>query len=190
MLNQKLEQKGGKKSINYQAENMTVYQGLSYTDARKIALEVFRDNILKLSQEAALVARKRAEELTDAFLQKLVDQHPKFISILENPDFQFSLYDAQREYARSGEKELENILIEILVERATIDSDFLRKIFVNEAIRIAPKLTQIQLNILSLTYLINDYFDPELNSLQKLNLFLLNYITPFFTNIDTTVVDF
>lgn len=45
--------------------------GLSYTEAKEVALDVFRANFVQLVGEAREAARIRAEEITESFLRKL-----------------------------------------------------------------------------------------------------------------------
>ena len=54
------KQEGGDSSTNLQGKNITINQGISYADAKAIALEVYKAKFLHLSQEAADLARARA----------------------------------------------------------------------------------------------------------------------------------
>ena len=67
------KQKSGSQSINIQARN--IQTGLTYSDARKIALDVFNDNFVKLSKVAADTAKKRAEEITGKILNRLKENN-------------------------------------------------------------------------------------------------------------------
>jgi hypothetical protein len=57
-------QEAGSNSTNIQAGSIMVYQGISVTEARQIALDVFRANILDLAGEANDIARRRARQVT------------------------------------------------------------------------------------------------------------------------------
>ena len=68
-------QKAGDNSTNIQAGSVTVHQGLSLSEVRKLALDVFRSNFFELAGEAKHIARQRAEEVTENFLKRLQEQH-------------------------------------------------------------------------------------------------------------------
>src|SRR5207244_8541795 len=122
-------------------------------EVRQIALDVFRGNYLSLAGEAVRVARGRAEEVTDAFLRKLQEQNPGGVRQAAEPDFQHAVYTVQKEYARCGDKELGDLLVDLLVDRTKESSRSILQIVLNESLSVAPKLTQAQLAALSLVFL-------------------------------------
>ena len=145
-------QKGGDNSTNIQAGSVVIYQGPSITEVRDLALEVFRNNAATLAGEAANIARKRAEEITDDFLERLNAEHPAGLSQAKDPDFQYALLTAQKEYARCGDKELGDLLIDLLVDRSKQESRTILQIVLNESLQVAPKLTRDQLAVLTVTF--------------------------------------
>ncbi len=64
-------QKSGENSTNIQVENINISQGITYSEAHKIACDVYRSNFLELSKEAAEVAQARAEKITNDQLAAL-----------------------------------------------------------------------------------------------------------------------
>lgn len=150
-----LELKGGHRSTNIQANNVSI-NGLSYEDAKNIALDVFKSNFIEMSQNAAEIANLRAEKLVNNFLSQLKEKDPYLIAKVEDPDMQYTIYTAQKEYARSGDLEQEEILVNILLERIQTDSLSLRKIALNEALEVLPKVTNQQLDIMTLIFLLQD----------------------------------
>lgn len=145
----KTSQKGGDHSVNVQAENITVNTGLSIAHVKEIALEVFEGNFYKLAGIAKETADERAKEITDQFLEELARKNPEGLKASEDPDFQHSLFQAQKEYARCGDKELGDILVDILVDRSKEEERSLLQVVLNESLAIAPKLNTTQLDILS-----------------------------------------
>ena len=70
-------QKTGDNCDNLQAGNdINVYNGVSYSDARQIALDVFNANFMKLIGVARDVAEERANKITQSFLEKLMRENP------------------------------------------------------------------------------------------------------------------
>lgn len=145
----KKSQEGGDHSVNVQAENITVNTGLSIAHVKEIALEVFEGNFYKLAGVAKETADQRAKEITDQFLEELASKNPDGLKASEDPDFQHSLFQAQKEYARCGDKELGDILVDILVDRSKEEDRSLLQVVLNESLSIAPKLNTTQLDILA-----------------------------------------
>lgn len=145
----KRSQQAGDHSVNLQAENITVNAGLSIAHVKEIALEVFEGNFYKLAGGAKKTADQRAREITDLFLNELAEKNPDGLKVSEDPDFQHSLFQAQKEYARRGDKELCDILVDILVDRSKEEERSLLQIVLNESLSVAPKLNNVQLDILA-----------------------------------------
>ena len=142
-------QQAGDNSVNLQAENITVNTGLTIAHIKELALEVFEGNFYKLAGLAEETAKERAKEITNQFLQELAEKNPDGLKASEDPDFQHSLFQVQKEYARYGDKELGDILVDILVNRSKEEQKSLLQVVLNESLIIAPKLTATQLDILS-----------------------------------------
>lgn len=145
----KKTQKSGDNSVNLQAEHITVNTGLSIAHVKEIALEVFEGNFYKLAGVAKETADQRAKEITEHFLEELSEKNPNGLNASEDPDFQHSLFQAQKEFARSGDKELGDILVDILVDRSREEDRSLLQVVLNESLSIAPKLNSTQLDILA-----------------------------------------
>jgi len=166
-MENRIEQKAGNSSTNLQVVNF----GISYTDAQEIALNVFKDNFLKLSKEAENTAVKRIEELVNDFLNNLYETNKELINKLQEPAVQYSLYNVQREYAKTGDKELKVQSLYLLVERLNSEERSLTQIVLDEAIEILPKLSKKQLNLISLLLITQPLFHygcPPLDKLKKL----------------------
>ena len=184
------KQINGNNSTNQQAEKIINNYGMSYSDVKEIALEVFRNNFLQLSKEANDEVIARANQLIEDFLQKLQKENIQGINECKNPDFQYVLYEAGKSYARSGEKNQEALLVNLLVERTKQTSRSILQIVLDESIQVVQKLTQEQINILSVLFLLNytRLVTPScLNDIyQNWNLYLIPLIsnlTSNYTNI-------
>lgn len=144
MIRPHQSQDGGESSTNFQAGQDIHVHGLTLDEARVVALDVFRSNALELQGIAQSVAVSRAEQLTNEFLGKLESEMPHQAQKLADPDVQSVLFEAQKEYARSGEADLREALVDLLTARAVEDERTLRTLALNEAISAAPKLTEQQ----------------------------------------------
>lgn len=142
-------QKSGDNSINIQAESFNLHSGLSISHVRELAMEVFESNFYKMVGIAKETAEERAKEITDLFVKELAARNPNGLKATEDPDFLHSLFIAQREYAKSGERDLGDILVDILVDRTKQQGANLLKIVLNESIAVASMLNSEHLDILA-----------------------------------------
>lgn len=172
-------QKAGDNSTNIQAGSVTVHQGLSLSEVRELALDVFRSNFFELAGEAKNIARQRAEEVTENFLKKLQEQHSAGLTQAQEPDFQHALYTVQKEYARCGDKELGDLLVDLLVDRTKHESRTILQIVLNESLSVAPKLTPDQLAVLSVTFLFKYTINHGIKNHETLWDYLDRYVAPF-----------
>lgn len=158
MISKKNEINSGDYTTNIQSENVYVSQntGISYTEARQIALDVFKSNFYELSKVAKNVAIERAEKLVDRFLSKLEKELPEEVRKIQNPDVQYTVIKAQSIYARSGEPEILELLTDLLKDRFKVKENSLKKIVLNEAIETISKLTINHLRILTAIFLVKN----------------------------------
>lgn len=171
-------QSGGDFSTNIQAENVTL-TGLTYADVKNIAIDVFNQNFLTLSEQADAVARERAEIITEKYLSELRVQNPEGIKSAQDPDFQYALFTVQKEYARIGDDELGDLLIDLLVDRTKHPTRSIIQIVLNESLSIAPKLTTDQLSALTIIFIIKHTINRGVNNLIKFGEHLDKHIQPF-----------
>ncbi|MDR0332638.1 MAG: hypothetical protein LBI15_04165 [Dysgonamonadaceae bacterium] len=127
--------------------------GVSIEDAKQVALDIFKDNFLILSEQAANTALVRAEELVNEFILTLYDRYQNYIHKLQDPAIQYSLFNVQRDYAKSGDSELKKQQLYLLIERTISEERTLKQIVLDEAIETLPKLAAEQLNFLSFIFI-------------------------------------
>lgn len=177
--------RAGSNSTNVQGKEITLnhYNGLTYQDVKEIALDVFDNNFYRLSEKATEVARLRAEELTTNYIQKILKKSPMDLEKLESPDLQYVLFEAQKGYARLGSKELSDLLVDLLVERTTLSDESLMQVVLNESISVASKLTTVQLDILSLVFLLQHSKKFNIVDFESLKDFVEQHILPFTQNL-------
>jgi hypothetical protein len=182
-MSDKQIQESGDDSVNIQANSITVQMGLTYSDVKDIALDVYRENADKLSKVAQEIAMKRVEEITDEFLLTLKSRNPVGLNSAQDPDFQYALLTVQREYAKSGNKDLGDLLVDILVERTKVEQRGLLQIVLNESLGTAPKLTVSQLNALSIIFSMKYTRSLGMLSLERLTGYLSHRLAPFIDDL-------
>lgn len=182
-------QKAGDNSTNLQAGSITV-QGLTVSEARQIALDVFRANFFELAGEAKEIARRRAEEITEDFLSKLQAENLDGLQQAQEPDFQHGLFTVQKEYARAGEPELGALLVDLLVDRTKQPTRNILQIVLNESLAVAPKLTPDQLAALSIVFLFKYTIQRGIGSHEALLDYLDHYVAPFVGHLSAKAAGF
>lgn len=175
----KQEQQSGNNSTNIQANEIIVHQGLSYSDVREVALDVFRANFYELVGKAHEIAETRAAEITEEFLKKLQSENPSGFSKAEDPAFQRALFTVQQEYASTGDKDLGALLVDLLVDRSKHEQRDILQIVLNESLSTAPKLTNDQLAALAIIFLFRYTQNQGIGNHQMLGEYFDRHVLPF-----------
>jgi len=103
---------GGNNSTNLQAGRDVVQFGLTYDQARQVTLDVFEANFLRMVGAAGDLVRERVEQFIREYLDKLQAVNPSALNGVQDPDILKSIYVAQEGFARSGEEDLEKVLVD------------------------------------------------------------------------------
>lgn len=85
----------------------------------------------------------------------------------------------QKEYARNGDADLGDLLVDLLVERSKQLQRDMLQIVLNESLKIAPKLTMDQLAVLAITFLFKYTRDDSIADHDKLGQYFDHYVRPF-----------
>ncbi|HUZ48981.1 MAG TPA: LPO_1073/Vpar_1526 family protein [Candidatus Dormibacteraeota bacterium] len=150
-MSDRQELRSGAGSVNIQSSG-DVNFGVSYTEARMIALDVFRANFLQMRDMAREIAESRAQQILDSFLEKLRTEKIDPSITVSDPDMQYAIFDAQKGFARSGEPELGLLLSDLLLRRSKEPQRTTLQLVLNESLQVAPKLNVHQLDLLSLSW--------------------------------------
>lgn len=102
-------------------------------------------------------------------LSKIVKQNEELKMVINSPDFQYVSKQATISASRSSSIELHKNLSSLLIQRVNNDNEDLKRIVYNEAIKILAKLTQNQLKILTLCFLVKR---TKLNGLTNFDQFI------------------
>lgn len=161
-------QSGGDGGVNAQAGRDVIIHGVTYTEAKQIALDVYRANALALQGEAVRIASERAEHLVDEFLQKMQQGGAQQFQEARNPDFQYAMFEAQKTFARSGDQNVETVLVNLLAARASEPEQNLRQVVLNEAITAMARLTSAQIELVTLIFVLRHTKNTNINRLDDL----------------------
>lgn len=181
MLNKDQNQDVGNSATAIQAGgSVTVINvGVTPFEARAIALDVAKATFYELTGAAKETAAIRVEEITDQVIKKLEKDFPAGLQKAKDPDFQYALFTVQKEYARNGDKDLGDLLVDLLVDRSKQDQRDILQIVLNESLSTAPKLTDTHLAALAVIFLFKYTQNHNVGNHQKFGEFLDQHLLPF-----------
>ncbi len=180
-------QKGGSDSVNIQIGN--IQAGLTYSDVRDIAQDIFDKNFSQISTEARKIADERANELRNDFISALSKEPAEVVDSFSQPDKQLSLLEAQKSYAISGDADLKSALVKAVVEIGRQQTRNLKSIVLNEALKIIPNLTSNQIHLLAISFFFRYVSYGLINSIDELDQVLIK-ILPNYNEITAKDGDF
>ncbi len=99
---------------------------------------------------------------------------------------QAALFEAQKQYAKTGDKDLEGLLLDILVERASTPERSINQIVLDESLSVASKLTTEQMDALTVNYLLSKTINHGITSLERLDNYFEVEIIPFLSSLTKT----
>lgn len=161
------------------------YIGMTPEQASKQTIDLFMENFPKLQSLAKEIAEERAIELCNEILRKLEDKQINDFKPFIDPDVQYVFYEAQKNYARFGDKKIMDILTELVVNRILNDNKSNFKRVVDSAILVACELSSIQLDCLSALFLLTRVHFGNIKTIQDLNEFFQKTSSIF--NLDRIV---
>ncbi|MFG3168370.1 LPO_1073/Vpar_1526 family protein [Streptomyces sp. NPDC048200] len=165
------KQRAGDESLNLQAGRDLVVAGLSYEDtkavAKDVAMEIFKENATRLVREAHDIAYGRAEEFAEIFFDELIRNHPDALQKMRDPGVQSSIFEAQSSYATTGDAELGDLLVGLLVDRIEKEERDLAHLALNSAIGVAKELRSAHFSLLALNFFVKGVVVP-VDSIEKL----------------------
>jgi hypothetical protein len=184
MLSKEQEQSAeGSTAVQAGRDVIITKTGLSYSEVRDVAIDVFRANFYQLAGAAKEMAQARAEEITEEFLAKLQKEYPAGLEKAHDPDFQYALYTVQKEYARNGDKDLGDLLVDLLVDRSKQEQRDILQIVLNESLSTAPKLTESQLAVLAIVFLFKYTQNHSIGNHQILGEYFDRFAAPFASKV-------
>lgn len=165
------------------------YTGLSPAEASRQMTALFLENFPKLQELAAQTARQRAVTLCAAVLRRLEEKGITDLTPFSDPDVQYAVYHAERDFARFGTETLLRTLSELVARRVACGPEFLLKVVIDRAMETAGLLTEQHLNLLSLLFMCRHVRFDEIDSLQTLKAHL-QYICGQFPYEDVSAIEY
>jgi len=87
-------------------------------ERRVVFIDLEQHDGVRVRGAAQQTAETRGNAIADKFLTKLETENPDSLKQAEAPDFQDAFFTVQKEYAKSGDEDLGNLLVNLLVDRS------------------------------------------------------------------------
>ena len=138
------DQKVAEGGLAIQSQRDTnIHQGIS-TDEMRIIVNTLTDQLPKL----AAIAKEIVDERLKAFEEKIIERFERDAAAkreaFADPDFQQSVLEAQRGYARTANEQSQETLIELIVQKSKEKSGTRLSYTLTESISISAKLTSAE----------------------------------------------
>jgi hypothetical protein len=183
-------QESGDESVNLQASrDINTNQGVTAAEVVSIANQVYRDNFLNLSGVAAALGQARASSFLEEFLES-AEARGTELRRAHDPDVQYALFTAQRDYARSGDDNLRILLVDLLIQKFEAESGKLIDIVLSEAIETAGKLTVPQVHALTVKWLVTRVVFGGITSIDTLTSRVTADVMPFVDGVPDGRADY
>lgn len=188
--NIEVNQRAGLGSEVTQIGTQIVYEGLSPSEACKLATNLFVENFPKLQAQALETVNARVDELMTDVAKKLEEKSITNMAAFSEPDVQYAVYEAQKSYARFGTKEMLATLSSLIANRVEYNNDNIcLKVAVDKAIEISGLLTKKHLDFLALLFSVSHVKFGGINDIEQLKNRLL-MLNSFYPNVDTSVFSY
>lgn len=153
---------------NVAVQNNSMY-GITYTEARQIAIDIYEQNFPKIQQYAKDIANKRIEK----FLKEFMPQIPEDLCYrFMNPDIQYTWNNIAKIAALREDDDLKKILGNLLINKLKAQNSY-DSILYSHIIKVAENVSIEEMKILALYYLVKQ----ELINNTSQN--ILNYLLDF-----------
>ena len=177
-----LKIKNEARDVGAQVGQITVHQGLSYSEAKDLIVSVVDQKLIEFKDEAVATFNERTDEFKKLLSEKIKDLPEQDMGKLREPDTQITLLEATKISGRKPNEELRNLLANLVVSRIKNDKtgkEELKNIVYNEAISTVNKITVDQLKIITLCYLARYTIYSGIVSWDTFNNYLNSHIKPF-----------
>ena len=125
----------------------------------------------------------RVQEICEEFLSRLFSEMPQVAGALREPDVQYSLMIAQRDYARCGGGDLRKVLVDLLLGKCRAEPAGLQSIVLAEAIETVRKLPPRAMPTLTAGFLLRNTRADGIVSLDDLRRNISEHLGPLLAGI-------
>lgn len=169
--------------------------GMSYKDVKELCYDIVSYELLNYKREAEEKAKQRLTIFSEELIEKLSEKRitsEKCLEKFKDPSVLNDVFEAEKSYIKRGTKELKDLLINVIDKRLeyTEKDNELLNIVLSEAIKVAPKLTNIQYKILSLGFIFKHVNWTNILNKDNLVARIITEILPILNNFETKDSDY
>ncbi|MFE1909358.1 LPO_1073/Vpar_1526 family protein [Streptomyces gardneri] len=176
-------QSSGDNSTNLQAGGDINLMGLGYRDVKEVAegvaMDVFRKNFEKLSMDAHSIAHARAVEFAHNLVEVIHEREPQSLQSLGEPGVQAAILEAQSGYARAGDSDLAELLIELLIQRVSRGERDTTQLAMDRALNVALNASKQHYSLLSCNLVLKQLAYGPVKSTEEVASRLAHSLSPF-----------
>jgi hypothetical protein len=148
-------QRSGDASTNIQIGELTV-GGVSYAEARQIAVDAMRSELSALTASAEQAAMQRIIDYADRLVARLQDR-PELLPKFTEPRTQISVRDAHHLHAKRGTDDVADLSIDMLIDFIACRGDDFKAVVLDDAIKATHSLTAGQIDSLTILLIVRQY---------------------------------
>ena len=148
ILGNRMKQIAGDDSLQIQGK--TIHVGMSYAEIKDLCTTLIQSELALYTQKANEEAWERFESILEKFLDALKNIDEKYRMRFQEPAIQFAANETFKEYIRSGKEELGDDLIDLMIERMQVDEYSAKRMLIDEARQVLPKLSSASVAILGI----------------------------------------
>lgn len=129
---------------------VTIVNGMQPGEVIKICENLIQKEIANYTLKAEQTAKERYQELSCKLEERLKSLTEIQLEKIQEPAIQIAANETYTEYIRSGEESLGDELIDLLIDRMSVNEHTSKQIIIDEARRILPKLTKNLVDLLAI----------------------------------------
>lgn len=133
-----------------QAKGDININGISAEAALEICKYVVKAELSIYAQDARNEAEKRLSDISEKTIERITSLREDLLSRFKEPAIQLALNETFKNYIASGDENLEEDLIDLLLERLNIQDGTTEQSVIDEARNIIPKLSLNTVSLLAL----------------------------------------
>lgn len=144
-----MKQESGDNSQNIQVAGNVIY-GITAADALAISRDVVKQELAMYTSEAFSTAEERFKKIANKVVDQINIENPSLFPKFKDPAIQIALNETYNKYIETGDDELGDNLINMLIDRLEIENRNTKQFIIDDARIVLPKLSIANLSFLAL----------------------------------------
>lgn len=133
-----------------QAKGDINFNGITAETAIEICKYVVKGELAVYTQDARVEAEKRLSDISEKTIDRITSLKEDLLHRFEEPAIQMALNETFKNYIASGNEELGENLIDLLIERLRVQDRTTEQSIIDEARNIIPKLSSNTVSLLAI----------------------------------------